>query len=105
MLKETSGVGRPSSSATKNSPRSKATASPEPSRKRARESEEYAPDPKRPNDENSAAKSPTKVVRGFARNLKPDRIIGATDSSGELMFLIKWLVSYFFLVICCLSGD
>merc|ERR1712062_913268 len=29
-------------------------------------------------------------LRGFERGLDPERIVGATDSSGELMFLIKW---------------
>lgn len=29
-------------------------------------------------------------VQGFDRGLEPDRIVGATDASGELLFLVTW---------------
>jgi hypothetical protein len=34
--------------------------------------------------------SKTDGPRGFARNLEPDRILGATDSPGRLSFLVQW---------------
>lgn len=31
-----------------------------------------------------------KKAQGFERGLEPERILGATDTSGQLMFLMKW---------------
>ena len=38
----------------------------------------------------SKKRDATDKPRGFARGLDPERIIGATGSSGEIMFLMKW---------------
>jgi hypothetical protein len=46
-----------------------------------------------PEDKKPAKKKQSdekKKPQGFHRGLEAERIIGATDSSGELMFLMKW---------------
>jgi hypothetical protein len=52
-------------------------------RKPSSSPEEKKPAKKKQSDED-------KKPQGFDRGLDAERIIGATDSSGELMFLMKW---------------
>ena len=64
---------------------------------RMRREGKMKPSEKRKRDQDQAkkekkAKQGNERLRGFERRLDPERIVGATDSSGELMFLIKVLL-------------
>jgi len=60
-------------------------------KKRSLPAEELKKDEKRP--AKKKVMEDDSRPRGFDRNLEPEKIIGATDSSGELMFLMKWKCS------------
>ncbi|XP_015241565.1 chromobox protein homolog 5 [Cyprinodon tularosa] len=84
--KGNSGTSAPSSGASKSttgsSGRSKESSS---SKKRSSDDdEEGSSKPKKKKEDEIL------VARGFERGLEPEKIIGATDSCGDLMFLMKW---------------
>lgn len=41
--------------------------------------------------ENVKKKKEKNLLKGFARGLKPEKVLGATNLDGKLMLLMKWI--------------
>ncbi|KAF6031098.1 hypothetical protein EB796_005395 [Bugula neritina] len=58
-------------------------------KRKSKSSKSKVEEPKK-KKQKTCPESEEKTSRGFNRGLHPEKIIGATDSGGQLMFLMKW---------------